>query len=128
MIQFFMNGGLFMWPLLIFAIVIVVLTVKKAIDFFGRQNVNPAKMESGINAILFWGFMSLVVGFYAHFQGLYMAMQAIIKADDISPVIVTAGYAQSLITILFGLCSFIISSVVWFIFRWQYKKLTVKTK
>jgi biopolymer transport protein ExbB/TolQ len=128
MIQFFMNGGLFMWPLLIFAIVIVVLTVKKAIDFFGRQNVNPVKMESGINAILFWGFMSLVVGFYAHFQGLYMAMQAIIKADDISPVIVTAGYAQSLITILFGLCSFIISSVVWFIFRWQYKKLTVKTK
>jgi biopolymer transport protein ExbB/TolQ len=128
MIQFFMNGGLFMWPLLIFAIVIVVLTVKKAIDFFGRQNVNPAKMESGINAILFWGFMSLVVGFYAHFQGLYMAMQAIIKADDISPVMVTAGYAQSLITILFGLCSFIISSVVWFIFRWQYKKLTVKTK
>jgi biopolymer transport protein ExbB/TolQ len=128
MIQFFMNGGLFMWPLLIFAIVIVVLTVKKAIDFFGRQNVNPVKMESGINAILFWGFMSLVVGFYAHFQGLYMAMQAIIKADDISPVMVTAGYAQSLITILFGLCSFIISSVVWFIFRWQYKKLTVKTK
>jgi biopolymer transport protein ExbB/TolQ len=123
-----MNGGLFMWPLLIFAIVIAVLTVKKAIDFLGRQNVNPAKMESGINAIFFWGFMSLVVGFYAHFQGVYMAMQAIIKADDISPVIVTAGYAQSLTTILFGLFSFIISSAVWFIFRWQYKKLTAPTE
>jgi len=124
MIQFFRQGGPLMWPLMIMAIVILALIIKKTMDFFRVQKLTPQKLESGINAILFWGFMSMVLGFYAHFQGVYMAMQAIMEANDISPAIVAEGYRQSLITILYGLISFIASSFVWFIFRWLYKKLT----
>ena len=122
MMRFFIQGGPFMWPLMIFAIVVLALIIKKTMDFFRVQSLTPQKLESGINAILFWGFMSLVLGFYAHFQGVYMAMQAIMQANDISPAIGAEGYRQSLITILFGLITFIVSSFVWFIFRWQFKK------
>ena len=79
--------------------------------------------EGGINAILFWGCFSVVLGIFAHFEGVYLAMQAMMKANDISPAIVAQGYAMSLITILSGLFLFMVSSVTWLILRWRYKKL-----
>lgn len=128
MILFIKQGGLLMWPMLIFAIIIVGLTIKKITDFTRSQKLSLEKLEAGINAILFWGFLSLVLGFYAHFHGVYLAMQAISKAMDISPAIVADGYRISLITILFGLLTFMISSIVWFILRWRYKILATAAK
>ncbi len=107
----FMQGGIFMWFILIFAVVNLVLTIKKVIQLFGGTDSSPKQAESGINAILFWGSMSVVVGFYAHFLGLFFAMQAISQAGDVSPAIVAKGFGVSLIPVLFGL-------VVFFSRRW----------
>jgi hypothetical protein len=123
MLQFFFSGGYMMWLLLIVAIVVVVLAMKKAIQLFGKESLNSAQLENGINAILFWGLISLVLGFFAHFQGIYMAMAEIKRANDISPAIVAGGYAASLTTILFGMGIFLVSAIIWFILRWKYKKL-----
>ena len=122
MLTFIRMGGPLMWPLIIFAIIILGLIIKKIIDFLGKQNLSTEKLEAGINAILFWGFLSLILGFYAHFQGIYLAMDAISKAADISPAIVALGYKGSLTTILFGLMTFMTASIVWFVFRWRVKK------
>ena len=120
----FMQGGIFMWFILIFAVVNLVLTIKKVIQLFGGTDSSPKQAESGINAILFWGSMSVVVGFYAHFLGLFFAMQAISQAGDVSPAIVAQGFGVSLIPVLFGLVVFLFSALVWFLFRWRLKKLT----
>ena len=128
MIQFFKQGGPFMWPLLIFTIVIIALAVKKMIHFLGGQDLSPDRLESGINAILFWGFMSMILGFLAHFQGVYLAMQNIMEANDVSPAIVSEGYMQSLTTILFGLFIFMISTAIWFTLRWRLKRTSVIVK
>ena len=80
-------------------------------------------MENGINAVLFWGIMSIIIGVFAHFIGIYAAMNAIMMANDISPAIVASGYAVSLITILFGLFILMLSSILWFILRWKYKSI-----
>ncbi len=77
----------------------------------------------GINAILFWGIICIVIGFMAHFLGLYQATRAISQATDISPAVVAMGYAQSLVTILFGMLIFMIAAILWFIMRWQHKRL-----
>ena len=124
MIMFFMQGGYMMWLLIITAIVILILTVKKTIDLFVKQNLPPRQLESGINAIVFGGAISALLGTFAHYQGMYIAMQMIAEAHDISPAIVAAGYGVSLITILTGLFIFIISAIIWFIFRWRYKTLS----
>ena len=123
MLSFFFEGGPFMWALLILAVVIIYLTIKKSIDLFTGNEQNRAKLESGINAILFWGGFSVVLGIFAHFEGVYLAMQAIMRASDVSPAIVAHGYALSLITILSGLFIFMISAVIWLILRARYKKL-----
>lgn len=127
MFTFFIKGGVYMWPLLLFAIIIIVLAVKKAIDLFVKKDINHFQLEKGINAILFWGGMSALIGFLGHYHGVYIAMWAIARANDISPAIVAAGYGVSLITILFGLIVFFFSALIWFLFRWRYKQLISKS-
>jgi biopolymer transport protein ExbB/TolQ len=123
MFRLFFEGGIFMWPILIIAISIVILSIKKAIDLFGRTDLNQKQLESGLNAIVFWGAISAVFGFLAHFAGMYMAMVSIAEANDISPSIVARGFSVSLIPILFGLVIFMLSGILWLIFRWRRNKL-----
>ena len=85
-------------------------------------------MESGIHAILFWGGLNVVVGYFAHYLGMFQAFQAIARASDISPSIVAQGYSVSLLTILFSLLIFLGSAIAWFVLRWRFKKLAVQAK
>ena len=126
MIHFFMSGGYMMWLLLILTIVILILAIKKSIELFTKDNLSTEQLESGVNAIVFWGVISALLGTFGHFHGMYLAMQAISHARDISPAIVAMGYGVSLITLLSGLFIFIISAIIWFVFRWQLKRLTKK--
>lgn len=122
MLFFFKAGGPYMWLLLMLAVLIIVLAAKKVVELFSKQP-DIARLERGINAVLFWGVMSFIIGIFAHFHGIYLAMQAIMMANDISPAIVAGGYAVSLITILAGLFILMVSSLLWFLLRWKYKSL-----
>lgn len=124
MLTFFFKGGPYMWILLMIAIVIVVLSICKLIQVFGKKEVDPLQFQSGLNAILFWSAISLLVGLFAHFHGIYLAMQAISRAHDISPAIVAMGYSMSLITVLTGMFIFIISLLIWFFLRWRVHKIS----
>ena len=121
MYNFFIEGGIYMWPLLILAIVILFQTVKNGIDLFVTKNASQIKIKQRTDSILFWGGFSALLGIFAHFHGIYLAMQAIMAANDISPGIVAHGYACSLITMLSGLFILIISSILWFFFQRQVK-------
>ncbi|MEJ2542937.1 MAG: MotA/TolQ/ExbB proton channel family protein [Calditrichaceae bacterium] len=123
MLTFFQEGGIFMWPLTAIVLIIIYLSVRVAIELFSTDSPNPEKMKLSINTILFWGATSVVLGIFAHFTGVYLAMEAIRRAHDISPAIVAQGYAMSLITVLTGLFIFLISSMIWLALRWKYKKL-----
>ena len=124
MVQFFLSGGTMMWLLLIITIVIIALSVRKIIQLYGKQDLSKITLESGINAIVFWGAIAAIIGFLSHYLGLYYAMNAIMRANDISPAIVAGGYAVSLITILSGLTIFICSLIIWFVLRWRFKQIS----
>ncbi len=125
MIQFFLEGGMMMWFLLIIAVLILVLSIRKTLQLYGKQDLPKSALETGINAIVFWGAISAIVGFFAHYLGVYYAMLAIYQANDISPAIVAYGYSMSLITILTGLTIFIFSAVIWFVLRWRFKQVSM---
>ena len=127
MISLFIQGGLFMWPLLLVAIVIIVLSIKKIIEITPTTKLN-SRIEKGINVIPFWGAMAVLIGFLAHYWGITMAMDAITKANDISPSIVAQGYKVSLITIIFGLLIFMFSAIIWFILRWKIQTISSQNK
>jgi len=124
MITFFIEGGPMMWLLLIIAIIIAVLSLKKGLQLFGKNESTRSTLENGINAIIFWGAISAILGFFAHHLGMYHAMRAIAAANDVSPAIVSYGYSMSLTTVLAGLMIFLVSALIWFLFRWRFKNIT----
>ena len=123
MLDFIRHGGIFGWILILLILVIAWLSIRKGIQLFFKKDIDPLRLEPGINAIIFWGGISAVLGIFAHFSGVYQAMIAISAANDISPAIVAMGYAFSLITILIGLLIFMVSAVIWFLYRWRYKSI-----
>lgn len=115
-----------MWPLLILALTIIGLSIKKALDLFVNKNLDLSQKEMGLNAILFWGVIAGSLGITAQMLGIYMALTEIIKAADVSPAIIITGYQMSFITTLFGLYIFIIAAILWFLLRWKYKTLALR--
>ena len=118
MMRLFMSGGPMMVVQLLLAIVIVILTTYKAIQFFTNKDPDRALFKKGLNAILFWGAFSVILGFLAHFMTLYKSINIIAHAGIISPERVTMGFGESLVSLLFGLWIFTFSSIIWFFLRW----------
>jgi biopolymer transport protein ExbB/TolQ len=122
---FFTQGGSIMYLLLILATIIVIWTLKTAIELFGRGRAG-SRVEIGLNSILFWGGISAGLGIFGHFSGIYFAMQQILNATDTSPAIVADGYFMAFTDIIFGLLIFLLATAFWSLLRWKYKKLLLK--
>ena len=121
MIELFVKTGPFAWPQLIMAAAIAILVVRKTAALFGREA--SVETERGLNAIIFWVGISLLTGFLGHYAGIYGAMLAVARAGDVSAAVMAGGYAESLLTILWGLLIFLFSALAWFVLRWRYGKL-----
>jgi biopolymer transport protein ExbB/TolQ len=123
MFWFINTGGPLMWVLVVIAVALVVLIVKKALQLFGNE-VSGADLEKGLHAILFWGAFSAVLGVYAQLSGIYRALRTIIDAPEISPPVIAEGMTISFHTTLFGLSVFLIAGLAWFILYRRYRALS----
>ena len=117
MIEFILMGGPFMLIQLVIAGSVAWLSIAKFYVTFRKKEIDKEYYNNGVNAIIFWGGMGLLLGIFGHFMGVYQAMNAIRMANDISPAIVAGGYAMSLSTVLFGLGIFLFSAIIWFYLR-----------
>jgi biopolymer transport protein ExbB/TolQ len=88
-----------------------------------KKDATNIPQEKGINSILFWGGMCALLGFFSHYIGIYMAMQEIRKASDISPAVLAGGYQVSLIPILSGLFILTLASIIWYVLRSKLNKI-----
>ncbi len=107
-------------------LLIIILSGKKFLDLFLREDLPRSRIATGLNAILFWGGISVLIGFISHFWGISAAYQRISYAHEISPAIIAGGYSKSLITISFGILILLFASIVWFVLRTRYKYLISK--
>lgn len=123
MFSFFIKGGFFMWPIVIMALCIVYLSLKNFILIYIKKEPAEDYLLRSINSILFWGIMCALVGFLAHYWGLYIALNNIKQAGDVSPEILAGGYQVSLITILSGMVILIFSSIIWFVFKCKFNNM-----
>ena len=129
MIKFFLDGGASKLPLLVLTIIIVILSLKKIVDLFFKKDLKNNQLESGLNAVLFWGGISALLGFFSHYLGLFHAVQGIADAPrNPSPSIVAWGYAVSISKIIWGLLNLFIAAIFWYILRWRLNILTKDNK
>jgi biopolymer transport protein ExbB/TolQ len=124
MIRLFVSGGPYMWLLLVLALVVLGLTVKKAIDLFARSGRSRKTQARGLDAILFWGCVSAVLGFLGQFTGIYLSLSIIRSFGVVNPASVAEGIAVSLLTTLFGLMILMFSALAWFGLRCRLKQIS----
>jgi len=121
MMEFFKQGGFFMWPILVISIVIGVLAVWAFVrtrDLDGPDAV----VETGIDAVLFWGVWVVVVGLLGTFTGIYLAAGVIEQAAAVSPAVIWSGIRIALTTTLFGLLVFCVAALMWLGLRVSYRR------
>ena len=121
MMEFFKQGGFFMWPILVISIVIGVLAVWAFVrtrDLDGPD----ADVETGIDAVLFWGVWVVVVGLLGTFTGIYLAAGVIEQAAAVSPAVIWSGIRIALTTTLFGLFVFCVAALMWLGLRVSYRR------
>lgn len=110
------------WLLVLLAVVIAVLVVRKVIPLVrGTFEPGPA-WESGLNAILFWGAFAAVLGFLGQCAGIYRAMRIIEQAEAISPTVTALGFYISFTPTMIGFAILAVSALCWYALRtWSTK-------
>mgnify|MGYP006293598369 CR=1 FL=1 len=126
MFDFIQQGGLLMIPLLIVAVVVVVLAARSALRVGGRDGPD-AVVETGIDAVLFWGAWGVVLGLLGTLGGIYDAAGAISTAGEVSTALVWGGIRVALTTTIFGLLLFAVAALSWFALRVWYRRRVAAT-
>ena len=121
MTDFIAQGGFFMYPLLLIAVVVVALGGWAATRLPRADGPDPV-LETGIDATLFWGGWAVLLGLLGTLGGLYQAAGAIERAGAVGPALIWGGIKVALTTTLFGLAIFIIAALVWFGLRSWYRR------
>lgn len=122
MLGFIRDGGYPMLVLLVIVVIAAVLVVRAWLRL--RALTGPdAKVETGIDAVLFWGFYAVVVGVLGTLVGVAQAAGAIERAQAVSTQLIWGGIKVALSTTIFGLVTFSLALLVWFALRVRYRHL-----
>ena len=116
MFKFIIEGGTFGMVLItICALMVLILTIVKGYDVFGRGNID----KKGLNGILFFGSLAPLTGIIWQMIGMMQAFTTIQQAGDVSPAMIMGGLKVSMIAPLYGLLILFFSAILWFIMKWQ---------
>lgn len=107
--KFFMFMGPWKWIMILMALIVLILIGKKIYDLLIKKNGN----KQYLNAILFWGGVAAILGIIGQLSALWVSLNEIMAAPDISPQMVYAGYLSSFVTAMFGLIVLLVSAVCW---------------
>ena len=109
--HFLLASGIIGLPLAVLTLVILGLIVRAAV------RIRRDEIGSTLFAILFWGFAAAVLGFLGQCAGLYNALTVIAGADEISPRVISRGFAESFSTTLWGGGLLVVAGLAWFALR-----------
>lgn len=115
--QNFLEGGPFFMTLhFIMWILVIIFAVRFLFNYFSKSKNTKRLTKFNATIIFIGGFGFLLAIFYQN-MGLYGALSAIEHAADISPALIVGGLRVSLIAPLYSFFLFLISFLIWFVFR-----------
>ncbi len=113
MLEFIRTCGPVGWPLVAPTVLVVTFSIRIAIQLRRAAPLPSPSLANRMTAPLVWVGIAAVLGFLGRCAGIYIALNVIARAEDISPGIVWAGFAVSFSPTLFGLAILLISSLAW---------------
>lgn len=113
----FMDGGpAFMTLHYLMWILVIIFSVRAAKNI-RSTNCDYSKLEKLNTTILFIGGFGLILSLLYRTMGLYSAFSVLEITGDISPTLVAGGMKASLVAPLYSLLLFLVTGLIWFIFR-----------
>ena len=117
MMQLFMMGGVFMFPLTLIALALVPITIRLVWKLANNTLEAGRIGEISLQALPFWGVVSLLIGFLGQASGIYKGLGAIAEFGVVNPKAVYIGLRESMVTTLYGLEICIVAMFVWGMLR-----------
>lgn len=115
--QHFMDGGPGFMTLHYLMWVLVVILTARATKNIRSTNCDYRKLEKLNTTILFVGAFGLLLSLFYRTLGMYNAFSVLEITSDISPTLVAGGMKASLVAPLYSLFLFLVTGIIWFIFR-----------
>lgn len=106
-------GGPYMKVISIMAVLMIVITIRKAWQVFGKKQADFKLLD----LILMAGSLAAAIGIFSQIVGIVQALEAIRAAADISPQIVMGGAIVSFYAPIWGFMVFIMSLLFYFILK-----------
>ncbi len=113
----FIDGGPFFMTLHFLMWFLVILYTVRFLRNYYSKNKDLKKLSKFNSTIIFIGGFGFLLSLFYRTLGIYGALASIEVAQDISPTILAGGLRVSLIAPLYSFFLFLISSIIWFVFR-----------
>lgn len=113
MIEWFMEGGFFMWPILGADLASLALAVDAGRKLAGGTTGDPG-LRAEIDAVLFWGGFAALLGLIGTLGGVAQMARYVEGAGQVSARVAWSGIRVALITTVFGLMALGVSLLAWF--------------
>lgn len=112
--DWFLRGGIIMWPLLALAIGVIALSVRSAVDLrnISSRDGDARQRPPTLTPILFWGAVALLIGTIGTVVGIVIVAQRTPAAGG-GAGLVWGGVAVALISLAFGILIFLLSGFLW---------------
>ena len=115
--QNFMDGGPGFMTLHYLMWILVIIFSVRAAKNIRSTNYDYRKLEKLNTTILFIGGFGLLLSLLYRTVGMYSAFSVLETTSDISPTLVAGGMKASLVAPLYSLFLFLVTGIIWFIFR-----------
>jgi energy-converting hydrogenase Eha subunit E len=116
MIDTFLSGGLMMWPLLVITIGVAWMAVRVG-ALLRAPEPQVEEAHRRLQAILFWGAISIVVGVLGTAVGLVVVARAISRFGAVDSALAWSGVGVALIPFVFGILIFLLAAFTWVALR-----------
>lgn len=113
MIDWFLEGGLFMWFVLIAGLAAAALAVDAARRLFG-DTADAAAVRAEVDGLLFWGVLATVLGLIGTLGGVAVMARSLEQTGGASPAVIWGGLRVALVPTTFGLAVLALSLAAWY--------------
>ena len=114
--------GPFAIPLALIFMVVLVNTVRRAMELSKESAPGEVTYEQRLGGILFWGAMAALVGLLGQYSGIYMSLQGAARMEPFRSGLVAQGVAESMMSTVVGLGILIVAALSWFTLRSQRRR------
>lgn len=113
----FFEGGPFFMTLHYFMWILVIYFTLKFILNFKKTQASLLKLEKINATILFIGGFGFLLSFFYRTTGMYSAFSVLENSSDISLGLLAGGLKASVIAPLYATFLFLVTGIIWFVFR-----------